>query len=311
MSEQLIGYKIADYYLDLPNKVLRRDSQVIELNERAFRLLQLLSEASPEPVSKQSLSSLLWKDTVVSDWSLFRLISDTRQLLGDDGEQQQLIHTARGIGFYLTQVQACYGEDQGRITLQSTPTRSPVHWIILAMGMLVFVWYGMRYFNQQSDLLQAVARLSQYQDNTYTTFKAQAARRNELGDMIVERLGVKRDKQWEKFFAFYYAQMNDEERFVFQQIRAMTETGLYENNRAILNELAAHPQIYQEIDGTHELQQHLAFWLNKYDSVFVHREDMCLLYVGVEDGVPYPSGVDQRVKDWLASQGSGISETSD
>jgi hypothetical protein len=26
---------------------------------------------------------------------------------------------------------------------------------------------------------------------------------------------------------------------------------------------------------------------------------MCLLYVGVEDGVPYPSGVDKEVKAWL------------
>lgn len=301
MSEQLVGYKIADYCLDLPNKVLSREGQPVEINERAFRLLQLLSEASPEPVSKQSLSSLLWQDTVVSEWSLFRLISDTRQLLGDDGEQQQLIHTARGIGFYLTRVQACYGQDQSRIILNNTTARAPIVWSVLALLLVVTVigWFGFNQTNQSERLEQAVVRIAQYQDNTYTTFKAQAARRNELGEMISDRLKVKRDKQWEKFFAFYFPQMTDEELFVFQQIRGMTETGLFDNNLAIIEELEANPEIYQEIEGTRALQQHLAFWLNKFESVFLKRQDMCLLYVGVEDGVPYPSGVDQNVKAWL------------
>ena len=96
MQQDVIGYQIADYYLDLKRKTLFQDGETIELGERNFRLLQLLAEASPEPISKLSLSSLLWTGTVVSDWSLFRLISDTRQLLGDDGDQQALIRTARG-----------------------------------------------------------------------------------------------------------------------------------------------------------------------------------------------------------------------
>lgn len=271
MSEQLIGYKIADYYLDLSNKVLSRDGQAIDINERAFRLLQLLAQASPEPISKQSLSSLLWQDTVVSDWSLFRLISDTRQLLGDDGEQQQLIHTARGIGFYLTSVQACYGEDSRRVSIPSKFSRAPLVWsgVALSIVLLIVSWFSLTFSGQRTELQNAVVRIAQYQDNTFTTFRAQVARRNELGEMISERLEVKRDKQWEKFFAFYYDQLNEEELFVFQQIRAMTEKGLFENNQAILNELEANPLIYQEIEGTRELQQHLAFWLNKFNSAIL------------------------------------------
>ena len=145
----------------------------------------------------------------------------------------------------------------------------------------------------------AIERIAVYQSNTFTSFKAQVLRRNELAEMLQHRLGVARNMQFEKFFSHYYSEMNQQELFVFNQIRAITETGLYLNNQAIVNELNEYPDILEAIPLTHELQQHLTFWLNKYHSVFTQRPDMCLLYVGVEDGVPYPSGVDQNVKTWL------------
>lgn len=63
--------------------------------------------------------------------------------------------------------------------------------------------------------------------------------------------------------------------------------------------LEANPALFEHIEGTRELKQHLRFWLDKYHGVFINREDMCLLYSGVEDGVPYPSGVDEAVLTWL------------
>jgi hypothetical protein len=155
---------------------------------------------------------------------------------------------------------------------------------------------------QQQALIDAVAKIADYQENTYTAFKAQAARRNELVDMIETRLDIERSLQFEKFFALYFPELTQQEMFVFDQIRAITETGLKVNNQGILDELNAHPELFYQIKGARELQQHLAFWINKYQSVFSKRSDMCLLYVGVEDGVPYPSGVDDAVKNWLAAQ---------
>lgn len=48
-----------------------------------------------------------------------------------------------------------------------------------------------------------------------------------------------------------------------------------------------------------DLRQHLVFWLNKFDRVFVNNKAMCLLYTGVEDGVPFPSYVDDVIKEEL------------
>ena len=48
-----------------------------------------------------------------------------------------------------------------------------------------------------------------------------------------------------------------------------------------------------------DLRQHLVFWLDKYERVFLKRPEMCLLYTGVEDGVPFPNGVDEKVRRWI------------
>ena len=66
----------------------------------------------PESVSNKQLANENWDNVVVSDWSLFRLVSDTRQLLGDDGENQQIIRTSRGIGFCINQVQIIHFEPE-------------------------------------------------------------------------------------------------------------------------------------------------------------------------------------------------------
>jgi hypothetical protein len=166
---------------------------------------------------------------------------------------------------------------------------------------LAISWFFYNHYHQQS-LTDSVRKIADLQRVTYTAFVAQAERRNELVLMINTRLKVERKMQFEKYFSFYYPQLNDEEKFVFHQIRSITESSLYESNLAIVAELASNPQIFIEIKLTRELQQHLIFWINKYESIFIERQDMCLLYVGVEDGIPYPSDVNKNINNWLEAQ---------
>jgi DNA-binding winged helix-turn-helix (wHTH) protein/succinate dehydrogenase flavin-adding protein (antitoxin of CptAB toxin-antitoxin module) len=300
----VLGYKFANFYLDMQSKSLLLAEKPLAITERQFKLLTLLVEASPNSVSKKQLADDIWDEVIVSDWSLFRLISDTRQILGDDGEHQQVIRTSRGIGFCISQVQVVEATTEPQA---QPPTKQPnTRWrafkialsllILMTLSTLIYQHY------QHLQLVSAMQRIANYQDNTYTAFKVQVARRNELAAMLEQRLSVSRDKQFEKFFSHYFEQLNAQEHFVFKQIRAITDTGLYLNNQGILDELNAHPDIFDIIEKAQPLQQHLTFWLNKYHSVFKQRQDMCLLYVGVEDGLPYPSGVDQDVKKWLDNQ---------
>ncbi|WP_255439054.1 winged helix-turn-helix domain-containing protein [Aestuariibacter sp. GS-14] len=294
------GYKFGLFRLDIRTKTLSRDNVVLPVSERQFKLLKLLCEVSPEPLSKKQLTEMLWDDVVVSDWSLFRLISDTRQLLGDNGDSQQIIHTAHGIGFWMSKPEVIsLSEQDNQASHQNVQHAKGLYWVGAAAIIIAIVAVILWPVYQHQQMQAAIARIAVYQSNTFTSFNAQVLRRNELAEMLQHRLGVARNMQFEKFFSHYYSEMNQQELFVFNQIRAITETGLYQNNQAIVNELNEYPDILEAIPLTHELQQHLTFWLNKYHSVFTQRPDMCLLYVGVEDGVPYPSGVDQNVKTWL------------
>lgn len=136
-------------------------------------------------------------------------------------------------------------------------------------------------------------------DDTYTAFNAQARRRNDLVEEMRNRLGIRERLEYEKFFFRYYHQMNADERFQFAMIRAITEGPIYEGNKETLELLDSAPFLYDEIPILADLRQHLVFWINKYERVFVPTEAMALLYAGVEDGVPFPSGVDRAVDDWL------------
>lgn len=307
MQAIVTAFQFGSFTLDLSRKkLLKTDSKKeIPIGERNFHLLQLLCEASPQAIDKNTLTDKLWPNTKVSDWSLSRLISDTRHILGDDGESQEIIKTARGIGFTIYDVVRLSQFPESRVNKKvSKPKPILLVSVSLIAAVIVFsVASVLLAEHKNAKLLDALSRISQYQDNTYTAFVAQANRRNELVEMIETRLSIKRDQQFEKFFAENYPRMNQQERFVCSQMRAITDTGLMQNNKNIVDTLDKHPAIFEHIEQAKALQQHLRFWLNKYESVFKTRQDMCLLYVGVEDKLPYPSGVDQKIKEWVVENG--------
>lgn len=290
------GYKIGQFYLDLNKKQLFKDEQAFDLHERSLQFLILLAQSSPSPMSKKSLHEALWPQTVVSDWSLSRLVSDTRLALGDDGEQQSLIKTVRGQGFCINDVEVV-----SRETVRENKRKKHLKTLTYFITFIVFIsissgWYS-RYQSEQT--YAAISRVKAFQDGSFVAFKAQIKRRTQLTQLLENRLNIKRTRQFEMFFEYYADQMNMEEKFVCQQMRAFSDTGLFKNNSAVLAEIEAHPAIIKEIPLTNELAQHLRIWIDKYNSVFKVNQNMCLVYVGVEDGVPYPSEVDQQIKQWL------------
>ncbi len=155
---------------------------------------------------------------------------------------------------------------------------------------------------QPTDLRAVVRTIRQHLRDTDTAFRAQIRRRNDLYDAIRNRLKVE-GGEFERFFFRHYPSLNDEERFEFDQIRAITEGALYEGNRQILAAIESHPALLDEIPALQDLRQHLVFWLNKYERVFARRPEMCLLYTGVEDGVPFPRHITAALDDWLAAHG--------
>jgi hypothetical protein len=150
--------------------------------------------------------------------------------------------------------------------------------------------------------ISVVQFIQRHLSDTRTAFVAQALRRDELVDSIETKTGTKIELEYEKFFFKYYSQLTPHERFVFDQIRAITEGPLYRGNRAIVELLESHSDLLNDIPALVDLRQHLVFWLNKFDLVFTKRPEMCLLYTGVEDAVPFPGGIDHELGRWLAEK---------
>ena len=152
----------------------------------------------------------------------------------------------------------------------------------------------------KTDLIEVVRTIQQQLADNLTAFLAQVRRRDGLVSDLQERLQKRISLQYEKLFFRYYAELTPDERFEFDQIRAMTEGPLYQGNRRTLDLIERHPELLAEIPALLDLRQHLVFWLNKYERVFTRHPQMCLLYTGVEDAVPFPNHVDDEIADWLA-----------
>ena len=138
--------------------------------------------------------------------------------------------------------------------------------------------------------------------HTEAAFFAQCARRDELVEALTDRLKLQDSLEYEKFFFRYFSGMNREEKSIFDQIRAMTEGSLYQGNKTILRILLENPALLDVLPRLADLQQHLVFWLNKYERVFTRTPEMCLLYTGVEDGVPFPEGLDAELTKAAANR---------
>lgn len=101
MPETHQALNFAGFEISPETNQLFFEGKAISIESRQLKLLELLAQAYPEMVSKQQLMDTLWPDTVVSEASLSRLISDTRKLLGTLGAKRDLITTVHRRGFCL------------------------------------------------------------------------------------------------------------------------------------------------------------------------------------------------------------------
>jgi len=135
--------------------------------------------------------------------------------------------------------------------------------------------------------------------DTDAAFEIQTRRRNLLVQHVQARLGITERLSYEKFFFRYYDRLDDEERFDFQQIRGVTQGTMQARNRDTLEILNATPALLDTLPALEALRKHLVIWVNKYDQVFTTTPQMCILYAGVEDGVPFPTGIEKQIAAWL------------
>jgi hypothetical protein len=155
--------------------------------------------------------------------------------------------------------------------------------------------------NAPADVL-AARELLDVLDTTRTTFQAQCRVRNKLVAMMRRRLKIAHRYQYEEFFNRYYSEMDDEERHLHSTIRAYTANVLSEYNQRALEIIRNNPRLDEHIPSLHELRRHLIVWISKYQGVFHVSPQMCLVYVGVEERVPFPKGIERELYSYLTSR---------
>ena len=95
-SQQMLGELDIDYNL----RVIKRQGVQIDINELQFKLVSLLIQYAPKPVSRQLLEEELWPDGLPESDPLRTHIHNLRRLL-DKPFEKPLILTVRGRGYRL------------------------------------------------------------------------------------------------------------------------------------------------------------------------------------------------------------------
>ncbi len=90
---------LADLEIDLVGRRVHRDGQQIRLTAKEFALLELLVRHQGQVLPRSMIASMVWdinfdSDTNVIDVAIRRLRSKI-----DQGYEQKLIHTVRGMGY--------------------------------------------------------------------------------------------------------------------------------------------------------------------------------------------------------------------
>mgnify|MGYP003625644810 CR=1 FL=1 len=103
-SGQVSQLTVADLVLDLKQKQATRRNQVVTLSPIAFKILETLMRASPEPVSREKIMQRIWGDEQPDSNSLKVHMFNLRKQV-DGGSSHKLLHTITGSGFAIKEVQ--------------------------------------------------------------------------------------------------------------------------------------------------------------------------------------------------------------
>ena len=85
--------------LDLREKRLWNEDQLVKLRPKTWALIRYMVERPHELLSKQQLVDTVWPDTIVTEASLNQAIRELRKALGDDARSPKFIETVHRRGF--------------------------------------------------------------------------------------------------------------------------------------------------------------------------------------------------------------------
>jgi DNA-binding winged helix-turn-helix (wHTH) protein len=95
------GYRIGLVTLDLVNRQIRRQGQILRCGKLTFELLALLAKHAPAVVGRETIAEALWKGRYVSPATIKRRVALLRLTLGDRADEPAYVKVVRGQGYAL------------------------------------------------------------------------------------------------------------------------------------------------------------------------------------------------------------------
>ncbi|MES0882777.1 winged helix-turn-helix domain-containing tetratricopeptide repeat protein [Roseibium sp. SCP14] len=94
-----MNYYFGEFRLDTSREELFRDTEPVDVEPLALRLLKLLIENRARLVTKDEIFEEVWNDRIVSESALSTCIKSARRAVEDTGSKQGVIKTVHGKGF--------------------------------------------------------------------------------------------------------------------------------------------------------------------------------------------------------------------
>lgn len=93
--------EIADLKINITEKSITRNNEVINLTPKEFKLLQILSNANGRVVSKQQIADELWDYHIETSQNTIEVYINFLRAKIDKKFETKLIHTKIGYGYFL------------------------------------------------------------------------------------------------------------------------------------------------------------------------------------------------------------------
>lgn len=92
-------YRFGPFQLDVEERELRRDGEVIALTAKTFDLLLILVQGAGRTFTKSELLNSLWPGAVVEESNLSQTIFLLRKALGENGDNGDYVRTLPRRGY--------------------------------------------------------------------------------------------------------------------------------------------------------------------------------------------------------------------
>lgn len=142
-------------------------------------------------------------------------------------------------------------------------------------------------------------------DTTFNTWRAQTKLKEKLIESLESRFEVSNFDTPYELFSHFYCLMNERELRLHKTIRGYTKNIILNRNIEMLELLKENASLKKSIPKLSYLEQHLSLWKSKYDSIFENDESVCLIFVGLEEGMQFPPNLLTELKMYIKKEEKG------